>query len=64
MTWGSNASFDLIPCPYCCNPMRDDMDAHPTTHMMECPKRPRSLYERLKEIFARTPGAASTGGEG
>jgi hypothetical protein len=40
MTWGSNATHDIIRCPYCGLMMRDDRDDGPATHMITCSKRP------------------------
>jgi hypothetical protein len=39
MTWGSNPSYDIVPCPWCGNDMVDNTDEWPTTHMMQCPQR-------------------------
>lgn len=38
MTWGSNPSFDTIPCRYCGVPQIDDQD-HESTHEQKCTKR-------------------------
>jgi hypothetical protein len=50
MGWGSNASGDIYPCPYCREPMVDDRDSGPTTHMLVCKKRP---WRWLRNLFAR-----------
>lgn len=39
MTWGCNASFAKVNCPYCLGTMIDDRDDGETTHMIKCPKR-------------------------
>lgn len=47
MTWGSNASYDKLPCPYCGWTMIDDSDEWPTSHMIECHKRPKFRVARF-----------------
>lgn len=39
MTWGSNATFDPVPCPYCGQLMVDDTEQWPTSHMRICERR-------------------------
>lgn len=46
MTWGSNASFALIPCRYCGEMNVDDCDMRPTTHERSCAK--RSMWQRIR----------------
>jgi hypothetical protein len=45
MTWGSNPSYDIVPCPWCKVAMVDNTAEWPTTHMMECPK--KTWWRRL-----------------
>lgn len=40
MTWGSNPSYDVVPCPWCGDDMVDNTAEWPTTHMMQCPEAP------------------------
>ncbi len=52
MTWGSNASYDKVTCPWCKSQMIDDEDSWPTSHMKHCFKRPEpSLWRWFKKLF-------------
>lgn len=52
MTWGSNASYDKVSCPWCGKRMIDDRDKWPTTHMDYCFKRPDpTIWERFKKLL-------------
>jgi hypothetical protein len=54
MTWGSNATFQKMPCIWCGADQIDDRDEWPTTHMMRCPKRPRfGRWGKLSAMFHR-----------
>lgn len=33
MTWGSNPSYDVVPCPWCGTDMVDNTAEWPTIHM-------------------------------
>jgi hypothetical protein len=47
MTWGTNPSYDVIPCPWCGTDMVDNTERLPSIHMMlHCPK--RTWWRRLK----------------
>ncbi len=51
MTWGSNASYDKVTCPWCGDQMIDDADTWPTSHMKYCFKRPSALWRWWKRNF-------------
>lgn len=45
MTWGSNASYGTIRCPFCKGDMIDDEDSGPSSHEKICAK--RTWWRRL-----------------
>lgn len=51
MTWGSNASYDHMPCRYCGEDSIDDRDEGDNSHELECPQRHRTRNRLLVLIM-------------